>query len=93
VLQSIGFYASPAPGSWIEKKGYDGNGILICDVPDPEAFLRDRLGEKNLVLDGIDQILPLRPDEIDQLPPQLKDQFHRRGWCMVFRQYQSPPEE
>lgn len=93
MLQSISFYASPAPGSRLEEKGYDGEGVLFCDVPDVEAFLRDRLGEKGLILDMIDRISPLTPNDVFQLPPKVQILLRQKGWYMVFRQHRDPPDE
>jgi len=90
MFRMLDFKASPLPGCQIKGHGPNGIAVLICDASDPEAFLREQLGKKALVLDELVSIMSLTQDEVEHLPDSIRPHLFQTGWCMLLQEDLQP---
>lgn len=79
------FKAVPIIGSPLEEDFTICRGFLICDIPDPESFLRDLLSEMDLCLDKLKPTTPLTQADFDRLPELLKNHYLQTGHYIVYQ--------
>ncbi|MCE0521494.1 MAG: hypothetical protein LV480_01110 [Methylacidiphilales bacterium] len=84
MLQAYSFHAEPIPGHALESGLENGRGFIIADMPDVEAFLRDRLGERGLAATECHFTDRPAKERLSNLPNELKSDLENKGWCIMF---------
>ncbi len=86
MLVAYSFTAEPTIGHESEEVIESVRGFIICSAPDPDAFVRDRLGERGLTIVEVHYTDHPSPAGLSNLPEKERQDLDRDGWCIVLQE-------